>query len=454
MSGSDSLTRVTLLERVLSGLEADDLTALAAELADLHPSDLADLLEGLEDVDRQARLVRALPADLASEALTEMDLGDERASLFAALAPAESAELISEMADDDAADVIAELEPEEREAVLSELPAEERGELEGLLRYEEDTAGGLMTTSLVALHGQLTAAEAIEHVRTRGREVEDFFTVFVTDGGGRLLGTVPLGDLILADPREEVENLVEPVLASVAPEEDQEEVGRLLARYNLVSIPVVTADGRLLGRITFDDVIDVIEAERTEDILMLAGVDQEEELAGGWRDAVRSRLPWLLLNLFTASIAASVVLLFQGLIEQETKLAFLMPIIAALGGNTGTQALAVTVRRLTLAEGADLTRPLRAVRKELAVGLVNGAAIGVLGGVLGLMVSGSAELGIVVLLAMWGNLVVAGFAGAFVPSLLQRWGVDPAVASSVFVTTFTDLVGFFLLLGLASTLLL
>lgn len=451
---SDTEYTETLQERVVRTLAANDLEAVVHHLEGVHPSDLADVLESLDSVEQQAALLRALPPDAASEALTELELEEDRAILLSALEPAESAGLISEMADDDAADVIAEMEPEEREAVLAKLSIDERGELEGLLRYGEETAGGIMTTSVVTLHGGLSAAEAIETVRHMGREMDDFFTVFVTDAGGRLLGTVPLGNLILADPTDEVETLVEPVLASVTPEEDQEEAGRLMSRYNLVSLPVITPDGVLLGRITFDDVIDVIEAERTEDILKLAGVDEDEELAGGWQDAVRSRLPWLMLNLLTSSLAATVVLAFQATIEAEITLAFLMPIIAALGGNTGTQALAVTVRRLTLSAGTERDRPWNVVKKELAVGLVNGAALGVLGAFLGFIVAGSPMLGLVVLLAMWGNMVVAGFAGAFVPTLLARLGVDPAVASSVFVHTFTDLVGFFLLLGLATMLLL
>lgn len=443
-----------LKDRIVRSLSVGDLESVVIQLAGLHSSDLADLLENLETVEQRAAVLRALPPEAASHAVTELELGEDRADLLAALEPSESAELISEMADDDAVDVIAEMQPDEREAVLAKLPDDERGELEGLLRYDEETAGGIMTTSLVTLHGRLSAEEAIETVRRLGREVDDFFTVFVTDVAGRLLGTVPLGDLILADPTDEVETLVEPVLASVTPDVDQEEVGRLMSRYNLVSLPVLSAEGLLLGRVTFDDVIDVIEAERTEDILKMAGVDEDEELAGGWRDAVRSRLPWLVLNLFTSSIAATVVLAFQSTIEAVITLAFLMPIIAALGGNTGTQALAVTVRRLTLSAGTERDRPWNVVKKEFAVGLVNGAVLGLLGAVLGFMVSGTPMLGLVVLLAMWGNMVVAGFAGAFVPTLLSRIGVDPAVASSVFVTTFTDLVGFFLLLGLATALLL
>jgi magnesium transporter len=265
-----------------------------------------------------------------------------------------------------------------------------------------------------------------------------------------------LDDLILADPLQPVKEMVEPVLASVSPDEDQEEVGRLMSRYNLPSIPVVDRGEVLLGRITFDDVLDVIEAEQTEDILRLVGTSDEEEIRGSWSDTVQTRLPWLALNLLTASVAACVIWFFRDTVESIILLAVLAPIIAALGGNAGTQALAVTVRRISLAgEGEIGGGPYRAVRKELLVGMTNGAVLGAAIALASLVIpGGNPRLGAVVLLAMWGNLIVAGFAGSFVPTVLNRFGVDPAVASSVFVHAFTDLIGFFLLLGLATALLL
>jgi magnesium transporter len=419
-------------------------------LSELHPSDLADLVEDLDE-DAQVLLLSALPAEVASEALAEMEEGDERADLLAALEPARGAELLHELADDDAVDLIGELEPEEQRRILSELPLEEAGELRDLLGYGEETAGGLMTTELVAVQVSLTAQQALEQVRVLGREVEEFYTVFVVDGHRRLLGTVRLDALVTAEPAEAVESLVDPVVASVLPDVDQEEVGRLIARYNLASIAVVTHTGELLGRITFDDVIDVIEAEQTEDILRLAGVTDEDELRHTWTESVRVRLPWLLLNLVTAALAASVILVFKDTIDQILTLAFLAPIIAAMGGSSGTQSLAVTIRRIAV-EGSGAARGF--VSKEIFIGLVNGAVLGL--GIAGIsfLAGGDPLLGLVVLLAMWGNQVVAGFAGAFIPSTLDRMGVDPSVASSVFVHTLTDLCGFFLLLGLATRLLM
>ncbi len=433
-------------------IEAGQTEALKDVLSGVHPSDVADLVEALDDEERLA-VIRALPAEVASETLAEMEEGEHPEELLAAMPPSESAALVLELDVDDAADLIGDLEPADRDRILAELPAEEAEDLEGLLRYDEETAGGLMTTALVSVPGRMTAAEAIAEVRRQGREVEDFYSVFVVDDRNRLEGTVPLDDLILADPQEPVSTLVEPVVASVLPDVDQEEVGHLIGRYNLVSLPVVNEFGALLGRITFDDVIDVIEAEQTEDILRMAGGSEDEEVRAGWSDAVRERLPWLLINLLPATLAAAVVYFFDQTIESVVILAAVMPIIAATGGNAGTQALAVTVRRISLAGGRPEKQSV--VRKEIKVGLVNGLAIGATVAVLASLVpGGNPVLGFVVLVAMWGTVFMGGFTGAAVPTILNRLGADPAVASSVFVTTLTDMFGFTLLLALASALLL
>ena len=440
----------TLQARVEALVDAGATEELRALSADLHASDLADLIETLEEPGRVA-LLSALPADVASEALAEMAEGDERAELLAALSPEKTAELLHELADDDAADLIGELEPPDQQRILEALPRHEAGDLIDLLRYDEESAGGLMTTDLVAVEGSLTAAQAIEEVRRQGREVEDFYTVFVVDAARRLLGTLRLDDLVIADPQSGIDALVEEPVAVARPDLDQEEVGRLISRYNLASLPVIGPGGELLGRITFDDVIDVIEAEQTEDLFRLAGISDEEDLRHGWKDSVRARLPWLMLNLVTASLAASVILLFEDVIDQVIRLAFLAPIIAAMGGSSGTQSLAITIRRITV-DGSRGTRGY--VAREIVIGLVNGAVLGAGIALLAYVLDGDPRLGLVVLLAMWGNQIVACFAGAFVPATLDRLGVDPSVASSVFVTTLTDLCGFFILLGLASKLLL
>jgi magnesium transporter len=267
------------------------------------------------------------------------------------------------------------------------------------------------------------------------------------------VGSLPFKSLVVSRPERPVRDFMTDADIAVRPDLDQEEVARLMARYNLPSLAVVDEGGRLLGRVTFDDVIDVVEAETTEDLLKFGGVSADEELAAPWTDSVRSRLPWLYVNLVTACLAGGVVYLFQDTLRRTVLLAVWMPIIAGMGGNAGTQALAVTVRRLAL--GLIPERQfLGVVGKEVLVGVTNGFAVGVVVGAIAALIGEQAMLGLVVFLAMTVNLLVAGFAGAFIPIVLERLGVDPAIASSIFVTTFTDTFGFLLLLGLAGWLLL
>ena len=451
MSSQESLAlrKELLLATIMEGRTTEAGDALAK----LHPSDVADVLESLSTSDRLV-VLRALPAELASETLAEMEEDEHAADLLAAMTPHRGAKLLSELADDDATDLLADLQPEERARILAEMPVEEAGEIRELLAYEEESAGGIMTTALVSVRETVTAARALEEVRRQGRAVEDFYTVYVVDRKERLVGTVPLDDLILAAPEDTVSSLVEPAVAAVRPDEDQEELGRLMARYNLPTVPVVDPGGRLLGRVTFDDVLDVMEAEQTEDILRFGGVSDDESLGANWLAAVRTRLPWLVLNLATATAAAMVVFLYSDTVENAVILAVVMPVIAGMGGNAGSQALAVTVRRLALRDdvGAD---PRTVVGKEVLVGLVNGAVLGsIVAGASLLVPGGDPRLGLVVLISMWGTMLMAGFGGAFIPMLLHRLGFDPAVASSVFLHTITDFLGFLLLLGLATALLM
>jgi magnesium transporter len=429
------------------GGRIDAFVALAHKL---EAADLADILAELDDDDR-IRIVRALPPELSGEALAEMPEEAHAEDTLIALEPARAAEILERLEDDDAADLLRELNPEQQERILAEV--EDRTEVDRLLRYNEESAGGRMTTHVVTVRDSDTAAEALEAIRRQADQVEDFYQIFVVDGNRRLAGIAPLKDLVVSPPGRPVREIMTGAEHSVQPDVDQEEVARVMARYNLESVPVVDPAGRLLGRVTFDDVIDVVEAETTEDILRFGGAAGDEELTGGWHEAVRSRLPWLYVNLLTAFLAAGVVYLFQDTVRRIVTLAIWMPIIAGMGGNAGTQALAVTVRRLALGR----VRPEQSVRlvtKELFVGLTNGLAIGVVVALVAVIMGEGARLGVVVFLALTGNLLVAGFAGAFIPVVLERAGVDPAVASSIFVTTFTDTCGFLLLLGMAGWLLL
>ena len=427
-----------------------EITVFVRRAHEFEPADLADVLSALDDQDRLT-VVQALPPELSSQALAEMPVEDHAEDTLAALPSEQAAEIVEELADDDAADILGELEPAEQERILSEV--EDRAQVDRLLRYDEETAGGRMTTHTVTVRDTATVTEALDEIRRQAEEVADFYQVFVVDGDRRLVGVLPFKDLVVSRPDRLVRDFMAPADVSVRPELDQEDVARLMARYNMPSVAVVDEAGRLLGRITFDDVIDVVEAETTEDLLKFGGVPAGEELAAGWREAVQSRLPWLYVNLLTAFLAGGVVYLFQGTVQRTVALAVWMPIIAGMGGNAGTQALAVTVRRLALGLIPNHMFA-RLVVKDVLVGVVNGLAIGGVVGVVAALVGDQGRLGAVVFLAMTGNLLVAGFAGGFIPVVLERFRIDPAIASSIFVTTFTDVCGFLLLLGLAGWLLL
>ena len=455
-SAVEAREREALHERVRhlrTLLERGDDAELAAFLEDLHPSDVADLVEELDD-DRRLHVLAAVSAELGGETLAEMDPEERPEDLLIALAPERISALLGGLSDDDAADLLGELGPDDQTRLLDLLPRREAVELRRLMEYDEDSAGGIMTTELVAVSVHATAAEALAEVRRQARGLEDdFFTVFVVDLMQRLVGTVRLQDLVVAEADVRVEDFLQEPMATVPPDMDQEEVARIIGRYNLPAVAVVAPDGVLLGRITFDDVIDVMEAEQTEDILRLAGASEDEEVRGGWLDAVRSRLPWLTLNIATIGLSSAAIWLFEDVVAAVTVLVVLMPIVMALGGNAGTQALAVTIRRIALGE-ETASRRWKVAGKEMLVGLFNGLVLGAITAGLVWMWQGRLALAAVILIALWGNLAIASFAGALVPIVLERLGVDPAVASSVFVTALTDLCGVVLLLGLGSALLL
>jgi magnesium transporter len=440
--------RLHELEELVRSGQIDAFVAAAHEL---EPADLADVLAALDDAERLAA-VAALPPELSGEALVEMPEEAHAEDTLAALHPEQAAEILEELADDDAADLLGQLDEHTAERILAQVEAPERADVEKLLRYAEDSAGGLMTTRLVTVPDHATAAEAIEAIRKQSEEDEGFIQVYVMDRESHLHGVVPLKGLVTSPPARPVREFMEDADIRVHPEEAQEHVADLMSRYNLLEVPVVDGNGRLLGRVTFDDVIDVVEAEATEDLLKFGGVSADEDIAAPWHTAVRSRLPWLYVNLLTAFAAAAVVLVFSDSLQQLKWLAVFMPVIAGMGGNTGTQALAVTVRRIALGLVKGGMGP-RIVGKEAMVGLFNGIAIAILAGTIA-AVADTVPFGIVVFSAMTGNLFVAGFAGAFVPILLEKLKIDPAIASSIFVTTFTDMCGFFLLLGLATKFLL
>jgi magnesium transporter len=443
---------IAIVRSMLDLLERKNLRAFLKLAEKAEPADLGDVLGSLDEETR-LDVVEALPPNVSGPALVEMadeHQAEETLELLAERSPDAARDIVEELADDEAADLVGGLDPADQERLLASV--EDREEIEELLRYDPETAGGLMTAAVVTVRASETAGDAIESLRRQAEEIEDFAQVYVVDDGDHLLGVLPIKALVTSPAGRAVQDLMEDTEIRVSAETDQEEVARLMGRYNVPSVPVVDGAGKLLGQVTFDDVIDVVESEQTEDLLQFGGTSPDEELAAPWSGAVRSRLPWLGINLCTAFLAGWVASLFKEEISRVLALIFWMPIIAGMGGNGGTQALAVTVRRVALGlipEG----HARRVILKEVIAGLVNGLVIGLIAICVAVLMGHGARLGVVVLLAMMGNLFVAGLAGGFIPILLGRLGVDPAVASSIFVTTFTDVCGFLLLFGLTSLII-
>ncbi len=436
--------------RLLLSLQSAGKHRLLEVVRNTHPADLADLVERLKGEERKD-FFNGLPAELASEVLAEVR-GEMQQEVIRSLDAHYLRMLFQELSDDDATDIVQELSEEEAERVLQAIGVQDRRDIQSLMKYGEDTAGGVMTTELVSIDVGMTAAEAIKRVRQQGQQIQ-FFTVYVVDRKRILQGTVTVTDLILADPQTRIADILSDDVNKVSPETDQEEVARLLARYNLVSIPVVDSSDRLLGRVTVDDVFDIMEEEATEDLFRMSGVDEAESVGRlGLVDSVRSRLPWLCLNLLLVLISTQAIRLFLPVLERVVVLAVFLPVVGGIGGNAATQSLAVTLRRMIL--DGEITRRGRMVMlHESLVGLMNGLAVSLIIFAVVWFTERNASFAMVVGGATWLSITIAAFLGAMIPMVLKALKVDPAVASSV-VQNFTDFIGFFLLLGLSALLLL
>jgi magnesium transporter len=441
----------TDVSRMKSALNGGDEN-LKLILKEYHASEIAILFESI-NIDDQERIINLLAVEIASEVLSEMHEESHPEELLLQLHPDKRTGIVEELDYDDATDIISQLEEHEQKEILEELSDDDASSIRNLLSYDEDTAGGLMNTEFIRINLHLTKKDAIDEIIRQSEEIEEFYTIFVIDDNNVFQGIVSLKDIIKAKGNVQITELLKQEVAWVTPDTDQEEVARLISQYNITSIPVLDQDMKLLGRVTFDDVIDVLEDENTEDILKISGVSEDEELSGNWVEAVKSRLPWLIINLGTAFLASSVVRYFEPTLAKIAVLSAYMTIIAGMGGNAATQALAVTVRRISLYDLTD-NQAYRTVLKEFTVGLINGAVTGLIVFVSAIVFDSNPMLGLVIFLAMTGNLLVAGITGAGIPLILKRVGIDPAIASSIIITTFTDVFGFMLLLGLATKLLL
>ncbi|MDB5022975.1 MAG: magnesium transporter [Mucilaginibacter sp.] len=439
------------VERIKAALEGDD-AELEKVLQEYHASEIAILFEKLP-LEAREKIINILPSDIASEVIAEMHEEQDAGELLISLDPEKRSEIIEELDYDDATDIISQLDEDEQQEILEDLDHEDATNIRALLSYAEDTAGGLMNSEVIKINIKLDKKDALDEIIRQSEEMEEFYTIYVVNDTNILQGILSIKSVIKAPAHAKVEDLVNKDFVYVKADLDQEDVAGLISQYNLTTIPVVDDDMKLLGRVTVDDIMDVMEQESTEDILKISGVSEDEELSGNWKAAVKSRLPWLVINLATAYLAASIIRHFDATVSLLPQIAAYMTIIAGMGGNAATQSLAVTVRRISLSDLSD-AQAYNTVIKEFLVGLLNGAANGFIVFLIALFYDADPMLGLVLFLAMTGNLVIAGLTGSSIPLVLKRVGIDPAVASSIIITTFTDCAGFLLPLWLATKLLL
>ncbi|WP_236025235.1 magnesium transporter [Arenibaculum pallidiluteum] len=440
-----------LVEQVREWLDEQDLARVEALVEEMHAADLADLMEQL-GVEHRRALVGVMRPRIDPEVFAYLE-PSIREEVVEQLEPRELAAAVAELESDDAVDLIGDLDDEARRAVLENLPAEARAQVEEGLTYPEYSAGRLMQRDLVAVPQFWTVGKVLDYLRAAGDDLpEDFFDIFIVDPLHRLIGSVPLSRVMRSKRSVKVEDIATEDIYKVPVAMDQEEVAFLFRQYALVSAPVVDAKGRLLGVIMVDDVVDVIDEEAEDDLFKLAGVG-ETDLNRPVPKTARARFPWLSVNVLTAFVASTVIGIFEGTIEKIVALAVLMPIVASMGGNAGMQTLTVVVRGLATRELSE-ANSLRVLGREAAVGVINGVFFALVVGGIAAAWFREPMLGVVIGAAMIVNLFFAAIAGALIPLGLARIGVDPAVASSVFLTTVTDVVGFMAFLGLATVILL
>ncbi len=434
---------------VEEALEAGDIETVSAALAALRPPDRADVFEEL-DLDQQSLVIVELDEDEAAEILEELE-DEDRAELAGNLDPADLAPILDEMDPDEAADILGDLTPEQAERALAAMDDAAEADVRELLAYPDESAGGLMTSEFVALRADETVAQSIERLRQAGPDNEATYYLYVVDAETRLVGIIGLREMIVADPSAPIRDLMSTDVIHVEATADQEDAARLMARYYLMALPAVDAGGRLVGVITHDDLVGVLQEEATEDMYGLVGLDVEEGPYDSIARSVRLRLPWLVANLGTQLALVSVLKAFQPLLDNVAVLAVLYPLVTGNGGNIGAQTTTLMIRSMALGE-IDRTDRWRLLLKEAAVGLAIGISIGLLAGVLGMVYSGQGDIALriatVMFLAMALNLAAGGLAGVLVPLTLRRLGLDPAIASSVLVTTVTDTLGALFFLGL------
>jgi len=444
---SDHSEEPAFIERVAQAIEAGEVAELKALVADLHETDIARLLEALPAPDRP-RMIELLGSDFDFTALTELD-ETVRVQILEELTTKTVVDGVRDIDSDDAVYILEDLDDADKQEILGQLPMSERAALQRSLDYPEESAGRRMQTEFIALPPFWTVGQTLDYIGETEGLPETFFEVFVVDPTYRLRGSVPLDRLLRTRRGVKLGEVVTPDRHIVKAIDDQEDVARVFERYNLISAPVVDEAERIVGVITIDDVVDVIQEEAEEDLKALGGVGGDEELSDSFWYIAKSRFSWLLLNLIAANLASFVISMFEDELHRMVALAVLMPIVASQGGNAGTQTMTVAVRALATRE-LRASNAKRVIARELLVGLFNGVVFAVIMAAVVFARFGIADLGFVIGLAMIINLVAAALGGILIPLTLDRFKIDPAVSSGPFVTTITDVVGFFAFLGIAS----
>lgn len=416
--------------------------------AELHPADIANVLEEIDNYNVIKDLFKYEDKEFLAEVFESSS--DKIQSIIVDLLDYKDIiKLFSFMSKDDITDILGELDFNVRKALLNLMKKSDSKELEVLLGYDEDTAGGIMTTEYIAVYEHFTIKQVLDKIKEIAPKTEIIESIFVINRSRQLVGIVDIRDILTTDRRTKLANIMNANVISCNPEIDQEEVVQIVQKYDLRVLPVVNHRNGLLGIITSDDVIDVMIEEQTEDILRLGGVNEEEKIGGNIIGSVRRRLPWLILNLATAFIAAYVVHMFEGTIAKVVALAMAMTVVSGMGGNAGTQTLSLVIRGITLGE-INLTKHWSMIFKEVLVGIIDGLVTGLIAGVIMYLIYGNWYLGIVILLALICNLILSALSGFFIPLIVKKFGGDPALVSTIFVTTVTDTCGFALYLGIAS----
>ena len=438
----EELNEKDLLERLLNYTQEE----LEKKIEDIHPADVLDLLHDNEEY--FSKILKRLP-DWFIAAILEEEEDEEKYEILKKFSESEQKKILGEMSSDELTDLVGVLDEKETRDVLKKINEEDRKDVYKLLSYDPDTAGGIMATEFISIRENKIIEKTLKYLQKEAPDAESAYYLYVINKENVLKGVVSLRDIVCNDFNTKISEITNTNVISVPYYMDQEEVASKFEKYGFMTMPVVDENNKILGIVTVDDIVEVMQEETTEDIHRLGGVDEEEKVDGSLRNSIKSRLPWLIVNLITAILAASVVGAFEGTISQVVTLATFMPIVAGMGGNAGTQSLTIVVRGIALGE-LDKDNGMRIFIKELLVGLTTGVVIGSIIAVLGFIWERNIVFGIVIGVAMILNMMVATMSGFIVPVILKKLKVDPALASAVFVTTVTDVLGFFFFLGLAT----